>query len=197
MSSDARQPATMERSLAELQRRRAVALEMGGTERVARHHATGRLTARERIAGLLDEGSFYEIGMLAEPELRLDRPVPGDGVITGLGRIDGRRVCIIAIDATILAGIIFTAQSDETGVDIYFGTGGAPEGVLAAAALFVSPRDPRRALCCRLHLTLLPAAPLVDSARRPRSGRDGRGTGRETFCAPGPRDQIPFPGKGP
>jgi len=104
MSSDARQPATMERSLAELQRRRAVALEMGGTERVARHHATGRLTARERIAGLLDEGSFYEIGMLAEPELRLDRPVPGDGVITGLGRIDGRRVCIIAIDATILAG---------------------------------------------------------------------------------------------
>lgn len=98
------QPPTMQDRLAELRRRRAVALEMGGAERVARHRESGRLPVRERLAGLLDEGSFHEIGMLAEPELRLDRPIPGDGVVTGFARIDGRRVCVIAIDATILAG---------------------------------------------------------------------------------------------
>lgn len=94
----------MEERLAELQRRREVAYAMGGPERVARHHASGRLTVRERIDGLLDEDSFYEIGLLAEPELRHERPIPGDGCVTGFGRIDGRRVCVIAIDATTLAG---------------------------------------------------------------------------------------------
>ena len=94
----------MDERLAELERRRETALAMGGPERVARHHASGRLTVRERIDGLLDEGSFYELGLLAEPELRHERPIPGDGCVTGFGRIDGRRVCLIAIDATTLAG---------------------------------------------------------------------------------------------
>ena len=94
----------MEERLAELQRRRETALAMGGPDRVERHHATGRLTVRERLDGLLDEGSFYEIGMLAEPELRHERPIPGDGCVTGFGHIDGRAVCVIAIDATVLAG---------------------------------------------------------------------------------------------
>ncbi|MEE8601425.1 acyl-CoA carboxylase subunit beta [Euzebya tangerina] len=95
---------TMKDRLAELERRRQIALGMGGEDRIARHHASGRLTARERITALLDDDSFYEIGMLAEPERRLDRPVPGDGCITGFGRLDGRKVCLIAIDATTLAG---------------------------------------------------------------------------------------------
>lgn len=94
----------MDERLAELHRRRAVALDMGGAERVERHRASGRLTVRERIDRLLDPGSWFEIGMLAEPEIRLDRPLPGDGVLTGFGKIDGRNVCLIGIDATILAG---------------------------------------------------------------------------------------------
>lgn len=98
------QTPSMQERLAELERRKEVALGMGGPERVARHHASGRLTVRERIDGLLDEGSFYEIGMLAEPELRHERPIPGDGCVTGFGAIDGRKVCLIAIDATTLAG---------------------------------------------------------------------------------------------
>lgn len=94
----------MEERLEELRRRRQIALGMGGPEKIARHHASGRLTVRERLDGLLDKGSFYEIGLLAEPELRHERPIPADGVVTGFGRIDGRRVCVIAIDATTLAG---------------------------------------------------------------------------------------------
>jgi acetyl-CoA carboxylase carboxyltransferase component len=95
---------TMQDRISELNRRREIALGLGGPERVARHHASGRLTARERIEAVLDEDSFFEIGMLAEPELRHERPIPGDGVITGFGHIDGRQVCVIAIDATTLAG---------------------------------------------------------------------------------------------
>lgn len=95
---------SMAERLAELQRRREVALAMGGPERVARQRAAGRLPVRERLERLLDEGSFYEIGLLAEPERRHERPIPSDGCVTGYGRIDGRRVCVIAIDATVLAG---------------------------------------------------------------------------------------------
>src|SRR5688572_763236 len=90
--------------LEDLERRRAEALAMGGEERIARHHASGRLTARERIAALVDDGSWREIGLLALPELRREAPSPGDAIITGLGRIGGRKVCVVAIDATVLAG---------------------------------------------------------------------------------------------
>jgi acetyl-CoA carboxylase carboxyltransferase component len=90
---------------AELERRRGLADGMGGPERVATQHARGRLTARERIALLLDEGSFVELGRLAVS----DRPevgerAPGDSVVTGVGTIDGRKVCVVANDATVLAG---------------------------------------------------------------------------------------------
>jgi acetyl-CoA carboxylase carboxyltransferase component len=88
----------------ELQRRRAEALEMGGPERVARHHESGRQTARERIEALVDGGSWREIGLLALPELRRETSAPADAIITGLARVDGRQVAVVAIDATVLAG---------------------------------------------------------------------------------------------
>jgi acetyl-CoA carboxylase carboxyltransferase component len=91
-------------TLDELERRRAQALAMGGPERIERHHASGRLTARERIDALVDEGSFMEVGLLALPEIRRSEPSPGDAIVTGLARIDGRKVCVVAIDATTLAG---------------------------------------------------------------------------------------------
>jgi methylmalonyl-CoA decarboxylase subunit alpha len=97
-------PGVVTDSLAELERRRAEALAMGGPERIARHHDSGRLTARERIAALVDEGSWREIGLLALPENRRSEPSPGDAIVTGLARVDARMVCVVAIDATVLAG---------------------------------------------------------------------------------------------
>jgi acetyl-CoA carboxylase carboxyltransferase component len=63
---------------------------MGGQQAVSRHRASGRLPARERVALLFDEGSRYQTGALAQPERRTEKKVPGDGVVTGFGRMDGR-----------------------------------------------------------------------------------------------------------
>ena len=63
----------------ELTERRAAALEMGGPDAVAKHHATNRLTVRERIALLIDDGTWFEIGMLRSPRCAVTarRPVTG------------------------------------------------------------------------------------------------------------------------
>jgi acetyl-CoA carboxylase carboxyltransferase component len=90
--------------VADLEERRARALAMGGPERVKRHHESGRLTARERIDKLVDEGSWLELGLFAEPELRRPELAAADAVVTGFARINGRGVAIIAVDATVLAG---------------------------------------------------------------------------------------------
>jgi acetyl-CoA carboxylase carboxyltransferase component len=88
----------------ELERRRALARAMGGEERIRRHHESGRLTVRERIERLTDSGAFLELGLLAEPELRREETVPADAVVTGLATVGGRKVCLIGIDATVMAG---------------------------------------------------------------------------------------------
>jgi acetyl-CoA carboxylase carboxyltransferase component len=77
-------------------------VERGGAPRYhARNAEGGKRFARERLALLLDPGSFVEDGALANA---LDRELPADGVITGLGRIDGRAVCVMANDSTVKAG---------------------------------------------------------------------------------------------
>ncbi|HWF52823.1 MAG TPA: carboxyl transferase domain-containing protein [Solirubrobacteraceae bacterium] len=98
------EPAAAKNAHEELEERRVRALGMGGPERVKRLHDSGRQTARERIDGLVDPGSWRELGLLAEPELRRPKLAAADGIITGLARIAGRKVAIIAIDATVLAG---------------------------------------------------------------------------------------------
>ncbi|MGE4426481.1 MAG: acyl-CoA carboxylase subunit beta [Solirubrobacteraceae bacterium] len=89
----------------DLRARRAEARLGGGERRIARIHDSGRLTARERIDLLIDPGSWMELGMLAEPEIRReDIPTTGDAIVTGLATIGGRKVAILAIDATVMAG---------------------------------------------------------------------------------------------
>ena len=84
---------------------KAHARGMGGPDKLARQHAAGRLSARERIAGLLDADSFQELGLLARSDREPDRDTtPTDGKITGFGEVDGRAVYIGADDATIKAG---------------------------------------------------------------------------------------------
>ncbi len=78
--------------------------EGGGSVRIAKQHAAGKLTARERVAGLIDSGTtFVEIGLLVAFD-QYDGAAPGAGVVTGLARIEGRRAVIVANDATVKAG---------------------------------------------------------------------------------------------
>src|SRR6201991_2166389 len=92
----------------DLEARRATARLGGGEERIARQHAAGKLTARERIDLLIDAGTFTELGIHGRPhssQRAMDgREAPADGVITGYGRVDGRQVCVAAYDFTVMAG---------------------------------------------------------------------------------------------
>ncbi|MEN8007532.1 MAG: acyl-CoA carboxylase subunit beta [Candidatus Krumholzibacteriota bacterium] len=94
---------------------RAEAHAGGGPERVEKIHAKGRLTARERIHLLLDEGSFRETGVFVthrshEMDMDKNRPV-GDGMVTGVGRIDGRQVYVFAQDFTVFGGSMSEANA--------------------------------------------------------------------------------------
>jgi len=93
-----------------IEARRQRALQMGGADKIAKQHAQGKLTARERIARLLDEYSFTEVGMLAthqsqRPEMR-GLYTAADGIIIGYGRIDGREVLVGAEDFTVMGGSV-------------------------------------------------------------------------------------------
>ncbi|MGH9580883.1 MAG: carboxyl transferase domain-containing protein, partial [Terriglobales bacterium] len=83
--------------------------EGGGAESIERQHAKGRLTARERIALLLDPGSeFFELGLYAAHGMYEEwGGAPAAGTITGLGRVEGRLVMLIVNDATVKAGAFF------------------------------------------------------------------------------------------
>ena len=95
---------SMAERIDELRRRQSRAMEMGGPEAIARHRNSGRLPVRERVELLIDEDSWLEIGALALPELRTEKHVPGDAVVTGFARLDGRPIGVVGIDSTIVAG---------------------------------------------------------------------------------------------
>src|SRR5262245_4287454 len=94
----------------ELDRRRQSARAGGGPERIARQHASSRLTARERIELLLDRGSFLERGVFVTHDCTDfgigDRRPTGDGVVCGHGTIDGRPVAVFAQDFTVFGGTL-------------------------------------------------------------------------------------------
>lgn len=91
--------------LDELAARTARASEMGGADKIERQRGKGRLTARERIATLLDAGSFDEHGLLAHSDLpEAADKTPADGKVTGFGRIEQREVYVAADDVTVMAG---------------------------------------------------------------------------------------------
>jgi len=100
---------TLDEYTGELRERREKYLQMGGEEAVAKQHGRNKLTARERIALLFDEGTFEEFGLLAHQHsmhvtgTQPDR-TPADGVVTGSGLVEGRRVYAAAYDFTVMAG---------------------------------------------------------------------------------------------
>jgi len=94
--------------LDDLERRRKLALELGGPDKVARHKGQGKLTVRERLAGLVDAGSFEEIGSIAGfPEYDAEGNLTGftpANVVCGRARIDGRTVFVTGDDFTVRGG---------------------------------------------------------------------------------------------
>lgn len=92
--------------LEQLEERRRVSRSMGGDERLAKHRGAGKLDARARVARLLDDGTFREIGTLVGGE-----EAPADAIVMGSGRIDGRHVMVAAEDFTVMAGTISAAAN--------------------------------------------------------------------------------------
>src|SRR5215216_3586975 len=92
----------------ELHERRAKIEQGGGPEKIEKQHAAEKLTARERLALLIDEGTWTELGVHGRPHFSqraMDGvEAPADGVITGYGRIDGRLAAVCAYDFTVMAG---------------------------------------------------------------------------------------------
>ncbi|MGC1304957.1 MAG: acyl-CoA carboxylase subunit beta [Caulobacteraceae bacterium] len=107
----------MQHILEELERRRAHARLGGGEKRIASQHAKGKLTARERIDLLLDEGSFEEFDMFVEhraTEFGMDKNrIPGDGVVTGWGTVNGRVVFVFSKDFTVFGGSLSGAHAEK------------------------------------------------------------------------------------
>jgi len=96
---------TLDSAIAELERRRALALAQGGARRIETQHAKGRLTARERIALLVEPGSLVEYGQLAHSDHpEIGEAAPADALVTGVGLVDGRKVAVVAVDSTVMAG---------------------------------------------------------------------------------------------
>jgi propionyl-CoA carboxylase beta chain len=103
--------------LEELERRRAQARAGGGQKRIDAQHAKGKLTARERLDILLDEASFEEFDMFVEHRSHdfgmAEQRVPGDGVVTGWGTINGRVVYVFSKDFTVFGGSLSKAHAEK------------------------------------------------------------------------------------
>jgi propionyl-CoA carboxylase beta chain len=101
--------------VAELEQRRRIARLGGGQERIDAQHARGKLTARERIDLLLDDDSFEEIDMFVEHDCHEfgmeTQKIPGDGVVTGWGTVNGRPIYVYAKDFTVFGGSLSRAHS--------------------------------------------------------------------------------------
>src|SRR5688500_472512 len=103
--------------LERLEERRAQARLGGGEKRIEAQHARGKLTARERIELLLDKGSFEEFDMFVEhrsTDFGMDKAkIPGDGVVTGWGTVNGRTVYLFSKDFTVFGGSLSETHAQK------------------------------------------------------------------------------------
>src|ERR1700744_4885067 len=112
-------PETYEEKLAQLEGLRDHAIHNAGQAAVDKQHEKGKLTARERIAKLLDPGSFQELDVFVRHrtldfDMQSNRPY-GDAVVTGHGTIDGRRVCVFSQDFTVFGGALGEGVAEKKG----------------------------------------------------------------------------------
>jgi propionyl-CoA carboxylase beta chain len=103
--------------LKKLEEKNASALAGGGRERIERQHAAGKMTARERVEFLLDEGTFEEFDRFKKHRCldfgMQEQQVPGDGVVSGHGLVDGRRVFVFAQDFTVFGGSLSETNAEK------------------------------------------------------------------------------------
>jgi propionyl-CoA carboxylase beta chain len=107
----------MQDILDQLEEKRAAARLGGGQKRIDAQHKKGKLTARERLEVLLDEGTFEEWDMFVEHRCAdfgmADQKIPGDGVVTGYGMINGRLVFVFSQDFTVFGGALSEAHAEK------------------------------------------------------------------------------------
>ncbi|WP_159978342.1 MULTISPECIES: acyl-CoA carboxylase subunit beta [unclassified Novosphingobium] len=107
----------MSANIAEMEKRRAAAKLGGGQKRIDAQHAKGKLTARERLEVLLDEDSFEEMDLYVEHDCvdfgMQDQKIPGDGVVTGSGTINGRLVFVFSQDFTVFGGSLSARHAQK------------------------------------------------------------------------------------
>ena len=107
----------MKNKLDELSQKKETAKLGGGEQKIKNQHDKGKLTARERIELLVDEGSFDEIGMFVKhraTDFGLDKQnYPGDGVITGFAKIDGKPVALFSQDFTVFGGSLSETHAEK------------------------------------------------------------------------------------
>src|ERR1700749_3994622 len=107
----------MQDILEQLEKKREAARQGGGEKRIAAQHKKGKLTARERIELLMDEGTFEEWDMFVEHRSvdfgMADNKIPGDGVVTGYGMINGRLVFVFSQDFTVFGGALSEAHAEK------------------------------------------------------------------------------------
>src|SRR5688500_10676815 len=107
----------MKDPIARLEEMEAKAMLAGGQARIDKMHQAGKLTARERISALLDEGSFVELDKFVTHRCAdfgmQEQKILGDGVVTGHGTVDGRPVCVFAQDFTVFGGSLSGAYRSE------------------------------------------------------------------------------------
>jgi methylmalonyl-CoA carboxyltransferase 12S subunit len=110
-------PRTIEEMVAELRAKRAEVQLGGGKDRTDKQHAAGKLTARERIEGLVDQRSFQELALFARHRATLfgmaDKDFPADGVVTGCATIDGRLIHLASQDFTVAGGAAGEMHCDK------------------------------------------------------------------------------------
>src|SRR6266545_2342439 len=107
----------MQERLDDLRRRKEQAALGGGQRRIDAQHARGKLTARERIRLLMDEGTFEEFDSLVvhrASDFGVDQQrYPGDSVITGFGKVEGRSVCVFSQDFTVVGGSVSEVAAEK------------------------------------------------------------------------------------
>ena len=107
----------MQDIIRQLEEKRAAARQGGGEKRIATQHKKGKLTARERLELLLDSGSFEEYDMFVEHRCSdfgmADNIIPGDGVVTGHGTVNGRLVFVFSQDFTVFGGSLSEAHAEK------------------------------------------------------------------------------------